>query len=225
MILVLGGSGGLGRCVIAALNQPCIDWSRNGDPPVELTERKALDQAALGIRSDIDGIVNCVGVNEIWPFDELEIENVWDTFRVNAYLLAEVVQVLRNWNKLRPGARICNVISNAANLPMTHSLAYNISKAAQQMLTRQMARELREYSIFGVNPNKLANTPMSKHIEQRVLQLRGWTPEQARQYQLAALPAGMETPPFNVARFIAYLMEWQNHPFITGCIFPYGGPQ
>ena len=129
------------------------------------------------------------------------------------------------YDLLTPGAAMCNVISNAAHIPMTHSLMYNASKAAQEIVTRQMARELKEYCIFGVNPNKLEGTQMSLEIEAQVRELRGWTEEEARRYQLAALPAGVETPPESLAEFIAGLMRPVHHPYITGCICQYGGPQ
>jgi NAD(P)-dependent dehydrogenase (short-subunit alcohol dehydrogenase family) len=46
---------------------------------------------------------------------------------------------------------VCNIISNASHVPMTNSLAYNASKAAAMMMTKQMARELwRDHPHNGV---------------------------------------------------------------------------
>lgn len=222
--IIMGGSGGLGSAV-ARHFADAENWSF--DTRVDLTNPHSINTAVKGLRDaqlEVRRIVNCAGHNFIVPFDDLAFTAASALFRLNALALPAVVQSLRVQKLLPAGAIICNVISNAAKVPMTHSLAYNASKAAQEMVTRQMARELREYSIFGVSPNKLAGTPMSRQIEGRVRELRGWTVEEAAKYQLAALPAGVETPVSAVAQFISDMMAPIHHPFITGCIFPYGGP-
>lgn len=225
-ILVMGGSGGVGKAVIEALHNAgfaTVNFSL--DTGVDLTSVEGVRAAVDREVFIVEGVVNCCGVNALAPFDDWNSMALHKVMAVNAFALPLVVQALRSANTLAHGAAICNVISNAANIPMTHSLAYNASKAAQEMITRQMARELKQYCIFGVNPNKIFGTPMSRVIEKRVLELRGWTAEEARKYQLAALPAGQETPPEALAAFIAELMHPRHHPFITSCIFPYGGPQ
>ena len=78
-------------------------------------------------------------------------------------------------------------------------------------------------TVFGISPNKLAGTNMSKYIDDRVPDLRGWTPEEARQYQLNALPAGEETNPEDLAEFIAFLLSTKSrHKYLNGCVIPYG---
>ena len=121
---------------------------------------------------------------------------------------------------------ILNIVSNAAHIPMTCSLAYNASKGAAHIMTLQLARELtkkHEITVFGIAPNKLCNTQMSKSIDEQVVKTRGWTKEHAVQYQLNGLLTGQETPPELVADFISYLLkDKQSHKFLTGCIIPYG---
>lgn len=93
-------------------------------------------------------------------------------------------------------------------------------------MTLQLARELSKrygITVFGVAPNKLVGTEMSHHIEKRVTETRGWTPEQAHDYQIENLLAGEETPPERVAEFIAFLLQNKNHhKHLTGCVLPYG---
>jgi NAD(P)-dependent dehydrogenase (short-subunit alcohol dehydrogenase family) len=231
--IIMGASGGLGsavRCKFGDANHftynDIINWSQ--DQGVSLNVRASVERAAVRLKLDhciVTRIINCAGVNAIARFDAVSLEQAQRIYQTNALALPLVVQVLRKGGILAKGAVICNVISNAAHIPMSHSLMYNASKAAQEMITRQMARELKEYSIFGVNPNKLAGTGMSAEIDGAVMKLRGWSRKQARAYQLAALPAGVETPPDSLAQFIVELMRGEHHPYITGCIFPYGGPQ
>ena len=223
--LVLGGSGGIGKEVMKHFPE-AIDWSLK--TAVDLAFTESISKVAMELvtlkATRFKRVINCAGTNALFPFDELKPYTLQDTMDCNAFALPWVIQALRANALIFDGAVICNVISNAAHVPMTHSLAYNASKAAQEMITRQMARELKEYVIFGVNPNKIAGTNMSLSIAERVCKLRGWTPEEAIKYQLAALPAGVETPAASLAAFIAELMKPIHHPYITGCIFPYGGP-
>jgi hypothetical protein len=66
---------------------------------------------------------------------------------------------------------------------------------------------------------------MSDYIDNEVCQSRGWTIEQAREYQAASLPAGVETPAEACAEFIAGLCrdksQWQ---YLNGCDLTFGGP-
>lgn len=219
-IVVAGGSGGLGTEVMGHIPSPGIDWSLNTD--VDVMDQQSIKIAVERLQEPASCLINCVGINALFRFDEVSIEEFERTMRINALAFPVMVQELRAAGKLLPKAKLCNVISNAAHVPMTHSLIYNASKAAQEIITRQMARELKEYIIFGVSPNKMRGTGMSRHIESLVLKLRGWTPEQAQAYQLAALPSGEETEPAAVAAFIVELLR-PIHKDITGCIFPYGG--
>jgi NAD(P)-dependent dehydrogenase (short-subunit alcohol dehydrogenase family) len=111
---------------------------------------------------------------------------------------------------------------------MTASLAYNASKAAAAMMTKQMAHELGpEYGItvFGVSPNKLAGTVMSAYTAIRIAEIRGWHPEEVARRQAAALPARKETPVRLVAEFVAWLLtKKERHEYLQGCILNYGGP-
>jgi NAD(P)-dependent dehydrogenase (short-subunit alcohol dehydrogenase family) len=121
---------------------------------------------------------------------------------------------------------VLNIVSNAAHMPMTCSLAYNASKGAAHIMTLQLARELTKkhnITVFGVAPNKMAGTGMSDSIDDQVVATRGWTKEFAQQYQINGLLCGEETPPAAVAEFITFLLQDKaHHKHLTGCILPYG---
>ncbi len=94
------------------------------------------------------------------------------------------------------------------------------------MITRQMARELFKshgVTVFSVSPNKLEGTGMSRMIEEAVPALRGWTPEEAEEYQRAGLAIGEETPPAALAEFIGFILSTKDrHRYFHGCDIPYG---
>lgn len=151
----------------------------------------------------IDVLINNAGTNAICPFEALSHEFIRHIMYVNFLSPVMLTQALLPWFK-KPGV-VVNIISDAAWRPMRHSLAYNCSKAAFDMATRQMARELtkpQNMSIIGIRPGKMVSTGMSNYIDKRVQEVRGWTPEQAMEYFRSNSVSGLELHPIDVAMFV-----------------------
>jgi NAD(P)-dependent dehydrogenase (short-subunit alcohol dehydrogenase family) len=224
--VVIGASSGLGKEIAELLSyhsHRVVNWSLDQGVDVQYESSVRAAVSRLGGK-EIDGLVNCAGVNFIDWFENITLDD-WDrVMNTNARGMFLCSQ------KLLPNLRgkvICNIVSNASHVPMTNSAAYNASKGAAHILTLQMGRELRKshgITVFGVSPNKLAGTGMSADIESRVCGLRGWSAEQAKQYQLAALPAGEETDPVACAEFIVWLLLRPDiHKFLNQTVLPFGG--
>lgn len=181
-------------------------------------------------------LINCAGVNYIEWFDHADFGQFDRLMDINVKAGLMLIQNLigrkpplsdteaEDW--FRGTGAIVNIVSNASHIPMTNSAFYNATKGAFHIATLSLARELRKthgICVFGISPNKLSGTGMSSYIEDRVPSLRGWTPEEAAKYQLAALPAGEETDPEALAEFIAFLLSKpERHKYLTGTIIPYG---
>ena len=229
--IVTGGKSGLGKLIADGLVDAgfgvwTFDKTEDGcdvrvphGTPYSSGIIKAANETGL------DVLVNCAGINRIgWldSFDGSEWDEVMDT---NAKGIFQMTKALLPGLSMRRGT-VLNIVSNAAHVPMTCSAAYNASKGAALILTKQLARELTKkdgITVFSVSPNKLAGTGMSKDIEEQVVATRGWTAEEARRYQLAAMPTGKETPPELVAEFCCWLLETKKrHEYLTGCDIPYG---
>lgn len=228
--VVTGGSSGLGKAVIKQLLLTqtfthVFDWSLNTSVDVRYEHSIKREAGELLAQFDgkIDVLVQCAGVNHIDFIPDLNVDDwdrVMDTNARGLWLVTKhLCEALR-------GGSICNIVSNAAHMPMTSSAAYNASKGAAWILTRQMSRELiktHDITCFSVSPNKLSGTGMSDYIDEQVMKNRGWTREQARAYQLASLPAGEETDTNTLAEFIAFLLSTkQRHKYLAGCDVPYG---
>lgn len=174
---------------------------------------------------EIDVLINNAGVNIInWleEFEESDWDKVMDTNAKGIYMMTRACLPALIKNK----GTVVNIVSNAAHMPMTCSLAYNASKGAAHIMTLQLARELTKkhgITVFGIAPNKLSNTGMSDDIDNQVVATRGWTKEYAQKYQLNGLLTGEETPPERLAEFVSFLLQSkQHHKYLTGCIIPYG---
>jgi meso-butanediol dehydrogenase/(S,S)-butanediol dehydrogenase/diacetyl reductase len=203
-----------------------MNWSL--DTGVDVSKESSVELAAdklVDRWSQIDGLINCAGVNKIEFLPKMQVDLWDDVMNVNAKGIFLVTRALLS---MLHGGTVLNIVSNAAHVPMTSSLAYNASKGAALIMTKQMARELgktHNMCVFSISPNKLKGTGMSKKIEEQVCRMRGWTREEAEKYQLAALPAGEETDPDTLAEFITFLLSSkQRHKFLQGCDITYGGP-
>lgn len=220
--LVTGAADGLGEAI-------CRELEAREIKVIHFDIRYGNDvrspQATYGSPPPIDYLINCAGVN-ITGWLENFSEQSWDkVMDVNA----KGIFTMSQWalpRLIESRGTILNIVSNASHMPMTTSLAYNASKGAAHIMTLQLARELTKrhgITVFGISPNKLRGTAMSRDIERQVVEHRGWTPEFARHYQLNALLAGEETAPERVAEFIGFLLSHrERHKFLTGCILPYG---
>jgi NAD(P)-dependent dehydrogenase (short-subunit alcohol dehydrogenase family) len=233
-ILITGNSSGLGKILFEKFNSSKKYEKVFGicKEDLDFSNSKLIENYIENFIKENDlfkeegfTIVNCAGLNEINYIQDLSPETFDELISVNAksnFLLAKYF-----FSQIKNGT-ILSIVSNASRIPMTSSLAYNASKAAQEMIVKQMARELwqtRGATVFGISPNKLHSTYMTSYINKRVCETRNWSEEQARDYQLKSLPIGEETDPKVLADFIFYLLsEKINHKYLHGCILPYGGP-
>ena len=220
-ILITGSGKGLGLALHDELkNQGHTVYDYDIKENADVRNPDFLDSI-----QELDILINNAGVNIIdWleNFTEDQWDKVMDTNAKGIYMMATACLPML----IKSKGTIVNIVSNAAHMPMTCSLAYNASKAAAHIMTLQMARELTKkhgITVFGIAPNKLSGTGMSDSIDEQVVKTRGWSKEYAQEYQLNGLLTGEETPPKLLAEFVAYLLkDKQHHKYLTGCILPYG---
>lgn len=229
LAIVTGGSSGLGLAIVKAMRHipgfTVVDWSL--ETGVDVTDETSIMLHGSKIALEhhrVDVLVNCAGINQLMPIPHLTKAHFENHMAVNAIGILHTVRVLL---PIMEGGTVCNVISNAARVPMRQSLAYCASKAAAEMMTKQMARELGIDSygltVFGVSPNRLAGTAMSKSVDAQVAELRGWSPEQVENEQRNRLSTRQETNPNMVAELIAFLLSHKpRHEYLHGCVLELG---
>jgi NAD(P)-dependent dehydrogenase (short-subunit alcohol dehydrogenase family) len=232
--LITGGSSGLGLAIkhrLTAEYWTVDDWSLELGVNVASEGSVELAARSLPAGANYDLLINCAGIVTLDWLGNLT-EHDWDAVMgANAKSIFLVTKALTREQeggqpRLKAGGTILNIVSNAADQPMTHSLLYNASKGAAKSMTMQMARELRQshdLTVFGVSPNKMAGTGMSDAVDRRAAALRGITLEEAQAYQASRLPFGVETPVACVADFICWLVNRpERNRHLAGCIIPYG---
>jgi 3-oxoacyl-[acyl-carrier protein] reductase len=226
--LVTGGTGGMGRVIAAKLAADGFDVAVAYAGSIDLADATVKEIAGHGRRgaafaadladeeaaSDLfdavedrfghlDVVVHTAGINrpaaladlDLADFDEIHRVNVRGTFVVNQ-------QAAR---RVREGGSIVNVSSQVVRLAPAARSVYAASKAAVDVLTRILAKELRgrDITVNAVAPGPtataafLASTPVEE------------------QEQLAALPPlGRLGRPEDVAGVVSFLVgptgRWVN---------------
>jgi len=223
-ILVTGSNSGLGLAIAHSLSKDGHDVI----PFDKALKQDVCDPDFEYLRAvsekGLDGLINCAGINHNAWFEDISPFKLQQVMTTNAFSFVYMTQGVLEGLKKSKGF-VINIVSNAAHIPMTASLAYNASKAAALMITKQMAHELTPrhgITVLSVSPNKLRGTNMSRQIESDVVRVRGWTPEYAAEYQKKALMHGLETEPRDVANFISNLVTTGQYKYMSGCDIPFG---
>lgn len=152
-----------------------------------------------------DAIVYSAGVSQLkWVQDITwrDIDRVYDVNVAGAILVAAA------HTKAFPGApvRYAVVVSDAAHTPMRGSIAYTTSKAALEMAVRNMGRELApEWTVVGVSPGVVEGTGMTRELAREIPNFRGWTEDQAREYE-GVPPIGRRVTKHEVAETLWFAL-------------------
>lgn len=173
----------------------------------------------------VDVLINNAGTNGIRAFENLDEMFLQEMMQINYVGPVMLTQGLLGMMREQSGT-VINITSDAAWRPMRHSLAYNCSKAAFDMATKQMARELTKpygVTIVGIRPGKMSGTGMSSYIEEQVCSMRGWTPEQAKEYAAANSVTGLELPTDVMAHHIYNLVSSGVLRFASGACMDLAG--
>lgn len=214
-IWVIGGTSGIGAACADLFQDLGLGevWSTGANVDVRLPEH--LDEF-LALKKSIAGdlpthVVYSAGINHLEWASKLSPITMSQLYAVNVTGLLNVVQRV-------PAARYVVIGSDAAWRPMRTSLAYCSSKAALSMAVKCLARE--GYRINEVAPGMTEPTGMQRYVDQRVPEVRGWTAEQAREYERTSTPRRAQ--PWEIAEVVHSTLFCETD-YLNGATIPVNG--
>lgn len=170
-------------------------------------------------------IVNCAGVNVTGEFVNYDVKDLEKTLRVNVighFLFSrEFVRKTMNYESPK---YIINIGSDSANTPRTNSFAYCSSKAALQMITKCLARDLagKGYRTIEIDPSLILDTNMDSYINETAARLQGKSVDDIVNDRLSRVPLKRFAIPSEIAVWIPFILE--NGEYANGaCIRITGG--
>lgn len=232
-VLIAGGCGSLGLAIAKYLSSydykiTCIDKdidiiSVDKNRPYYHIISDDVRSCKDNLKEDWDVVINCCGISAITKTEDINIEMFDKVFETNVYSTINLYKHTID-SLIKNKGIFLSICSDAAYRPMRCSLLYNSSKAALDMAIKCLARENndKDVTIFGIAPNRLKNTNMSRKVDMDVEIVRGWSKEYVKEYQLKALPRG-ETNVVCLAHYIVYLIvNKEISRTMHGLVLPYG---
>ena len=223
-VVVTGGNDGIGRAFaelfakkgfrVVVLDLRIDRWTGEGDV-CDIRDAGRLRECfgEIGQKfGNIDILVNAAGVQIVERFSEYE-ESRWKRIMDTNYFgtCNVIFEALR---QMAAGGRILNVLSVHSSRPRTGKIAYDCSKSALEMLTKELALELAPRGItvnglsFGAVETGM-NAEWREHPEQRAEAMK-------------KVPLGIIFQPEDIARF-GYTICTEFALFTTGSIFTVDG--
>lgn len=159
---ITGGTGGIGSALCRLLKQagahPLIISKSSQTYAADLTSYSEVRTLFEKIHKDygpIDGLINCVGLLSLKPFQSLSSEEIDHFLATNLHSLLYSCRYV----KLKPGGHIVNLSSSSFTRGRKSYTLYSSSKAAIVNFTQGLSEEHPELHINAVIPQRTA-TPM-----------------------------------------------------------------
>jgi 3-oxoacyl-[acyl-carrier protein] reductase len=204
--LVTGASGGIGRAIVARLSR---EGCRMVQPPkdeLDLLSPKSVAMYLSRFGPPVDVLVNCAGINRLASGVEVSDADLSATLAVNLVGPVSLCRALAPQRVERRFGRIVNVSSIWSVVSKPRRLAYSISKAGLNALTRSLAVELARFNV-------LVNAVAPGFVD-TALTRQNNSPEEIEAIR-RSIPMERLAKPEEIAEVVAFLCSDRN-TYITG---------
>ena len=230
-ILVTGASRGIGlatarllaergHAVVGIARRPAEDFPGEF-VAADLGDRALLAEALDDVvrNHDVDGIVNCAGLNVPELLGDVDLDHLHQVLDLNIRASVQCTQAVLPGMQARRYGRIVNISSRGA-LGRPKRTSYSAAKAGLIGMTRTWALEL---ATSGITANVVSPGPTETEMFRRN-NLEGPEAEANRRMFLADVPMGRFGQPEEIARCVLFLVS-DDAGFVTGSTLSANGGQ
>lgn len=221
-VMVLGGTSGIGLATNLYLRNMGLTVWAYGKESFDIQNRGDLREAIIESRPT--HVVYSVGVNRLDWIKDIGRGDFRDMMMTNVWGFVLLMQELADTDR---AFSVTAITSDAARRPMRTSLAYCASKAALDMAVRIASREYADkgWRINAVAPGKVADTPMTSYVDERVLELRDWNRAEAEAYERSSSAIGRPLTTDEVAAVVADVLLSESMGWTGDIVSVNGGRQ
>jgi NAD(P)-dependent dehydrogenase (short-subunit alcohol dehydrogenase family) len=205
------------------LEDLCHELEREGGRAIPVkadiakpSDRKRVVDSAIEMFGGIDFLINNAGVHFEKPAIEMTDEDLQEVMNINFFSMFSMARDSAKIMIKRGGGKIVNMGSFWGQLGVPKHLAYCVSKAAIEAMTRCLAVEWARYNIQ-------VNTVAPGHI-MTDLSKAALEDERLSKEILRRIPARRIGEPEEVAHLVTFLCSQQSN-YITGHIYCIDGGQ
>ena len=221
-ILILGGSSDIGIKLISKLNieKYILHLHYNTSKsikgiPKEITKIKInlkdISKIEKKFDNDYDIILNLVGYISKQRFDSFNVNQVFDTLKINSLAMFKIVNNCIKHMKSNRYGRIINTSSVGVKYGGGRdTFAYSLSKHVNEFIPSPL-RDLSKYNVlYNTVRIGVTNTKIHKNINNKSIKKRS-----------TLIPVGKFAEPEDIVSLLIYLIE--NNNFITNSILDITG--
>lgn len=231
-VLVVGGTGTLGRKIAAKIVMRCpatVTLSRRAGMPAplggvrhmscDITDADALARCMQLLETGcppLGAVINCAGCNILRAADRYSPPELREIIDVNLYGAMLVARYAVPLLKRAGGGKLINVASQAGLDPQVQNTAYSAAKGGVIALGKGLARELAPngIAVLTLSPGEI-ESPMMNRAMADFSTANQTSPSVVRQQICDKIPAGRFGDPEEIADIVLQLLCVETM-FLTG---------
>ncbi|MFH1825471.1 MAG: SDR family oxidoreductase [Candidatus Firestonebacteria bacterium] len=213
-MFIVGGTGGIGIAIAEKFKNNGFNVIVPSEQELNFLDGNTIEKYFKGKNFDVDVIINCAGINNPKPFEDLTYKDIDKTFSVNVGGFFKVLQYLVPKMKEKKSGYILAISSIYGHISRKGRLPYSMSKHALNGMVKTLALEFGPYNIKvnAVSPGFVETVMTSKNNSPEVV--KGF---------IEKIPLGYMAKPDDIAKIVYFLCSPENN-YITGqCLIADGG--
>ena len=187
VVLITGGSSGIGKSIGAFLQQKgftVYGTSRNPERIVDsvfplvaldvrdVTSIRAAVAKVIETSGRLDVVINNAGVGITGPLEEIPMDEIKNNFETNFFGPIEVMKAVLPQMRLQQSGLIINITSIAGYMGLPYRSVYSASKGALELITESLRMEVKSFGVHITNvaPGDFATNIAAGRFHAPVLQ-------------------------------------------------------